>query len=66
MAITYSTSTTALVYTSTYTNIFTHPDPTNCPVTSCTLMDSTCASAMTSSSYFRMATGSSPYEVTAT
>ena len=65
MAITYSASTTRLVYTSTYANIFTHPDPTNCPVTSCTLMDSTCASSMTSSANFGMTTGSTPYAVDA-
>ena len=40
--IPYSSSTTPLVYAASYTSIFTHADPVNCPLTSCTLWDKTC------------------------
>lgn len=64
--ITHSYSSTEIVYTSTYLNLFTHLDTTNCPVTSCTLQDSTCNSAMaTSTNFFMTNLGVAPYAANA-
>lgn len=65
LEIPYSSSSSALSYTTTYLNIFTHPDPTNCPVTSCTLRTSDCSAAFPSNANFYMTDGNHPYAVSA-
>jgi hypothetical protein len=63
--IVYAASPANLVYATGYTQIFTHPDPSNCPVTSCALMDSTCTNPMTSSANFGLTSGTTTYGITA-
>ena len=60
MAVPWYYYSTTYVYASTYTRIFTHPDPTNCPVTGCTLMDTpACSSVFTNTNFF-LASSSNP------
>jgi len=61
--ITYAASASLLVYTSTYDKIFITADPTNCPVTSCTLMDTTCATGLTVSTNFFLTAASTPWQI---
>ena len=65
MTITYSSSTTNIVWASTYTELFTTADLTNCPLSSCTLKNSACSGAMATSTNFFLTTGSTPYAVSA-
>ena len=61
--ITYSASATLLDYVDNYDKIFTHSDPTNCPVTSCTLMTNGCGSGLTVSTSFYLTAASTPWSV---
>jgi len=63
LLVTYSASATLLDYTSTYLNIFEHLDPTNCPVTSCTLMANGCNSGLAVSTSFFLTAASTPWRV---
>jgi hypothetical protein len=48
----YSSSSTPHVYTSSWLKLFATVDDTNCPVTSCKLMDGTCSSTPTANANF--------------
>jgi hypothetical protein len=65
LAIPYLNNVIDHVYVSSYDKIFTHPDPTNCPVTSCTLRSSDCSAALASNSYFSLTNGNTPYATSA-
>ena len=66
LAIPYSSSSADYVYAASYTAKFEHPDPTNCPVTACTLKATGCGSAMATSTNFYLAnSGVAPYAISA-
>jgi hypothetical protein len=65
LAITYDNATPDHVYVSSYDKIFTHPDPTNCPVTSCTLRSSDCSAALAVNTELFMTSGNANYGVSA-
>jgi len=64
MSIDYIAGPATKPYANGYTDIFTHHDTTNCPVTACKLMNSDCTVDLSNSNFY-MTNGNTPWAVTA-
>mgnify|MGYP006088799077 CR=1 FL=1 len=63
---TYASSPATVVFAAGYTSFFAHADVTNCPITSCALMTSNCATSLPANANFKLTDGNTPYGITAT
>jgi len=65
LAIPYVAGTAVYTYVDSYLKLLASGDITNCPVTSCLLMDSTCSTTPTANANFYINAGGSPWDLKA-
>jgi hypothetical protein len=65
LAIPYVAGTAVYTYVDSYLKLLASGDITNCPVTSCLLMDSTCSATPPANANFYINAGGSPWDLKA-